>query len=83
MNPNANVFQSQIYNQNEDGIEEDETGDNKSNDTSNFQGKNRDFKSKFQVSVNSETFLAFFFRNYLFLNYSRGRVFANKCLYSL
>lgn len=38
MNPNANVFQSQIYNQNDDGVEEDETGDNKSNDTSSFQG---------------------------------------------
>ena len=41
MNPNANVFQSQIYNQNEEGVDEDETGDNKSNDTSSFQGKNR------------------------------------------
>ena len=75
MNPNANVFQSQIYNQNEDGIEEDETGDNKSNDTSNFQGKNSDFKSKFQVPVNSETFFTFFFQELSF-----SELFAGSCI---
>lgn len=38
MNPNASVFQSQLYPQNEGGADEEENTDDKSNDTSSFQG---------------------------------------------
>lgn len=38
MNPNANVFQSQLYSESQGGAEEEDNTEDKSNDTSSFQG---------------------------------------------